>query len=93
MLIPLSSLEAKDELLHLVADGRPLGGQQRQAATHHLIDQEEVELLPQLAMVALAGLLELREVGVELRLRRKRRAVDASQLLILFAALPVGAGD
>src|ERR1700737_2085716 len=44
-------------------------------------------------MVALGGLLEHLEVLVELRLRWKGRTVDASQLLVLLAALPIGTGN
>ena len=93
VLVALAALETQDELLHLVADGRPLGSQQRQAAAHHLVDQEEIEFLAQLAMVTFGRLLEHLEVRVELRLRRKGGAVDASQLLVLLAPLPVGAGN
>jgi hypothetical protein len=43
-------------------------------------------------MVALLGLLELREVGLELLVVAPGRAVDALQLLVLLVAAPVGAG-
>ena len=44
-------------------------------------------------MIVLGGLLEHLQVRVELGLRREGRAVDAGQLLVLLAALPVGARD
>src|SRR5262245_9821052 len=43
-------------------------------------------------MVALAGLLEPREVRVEVGLRVERRAVDAGELLVVLVAAPVRAG-
>ena len=44
-------------------------------------------------MVALGGVLQHLQVAVELYLRGKRGSVDARQLLILLASLPVGAGN
>ena len=44
-------------------------------------------------MVAFGRLLEHLEMGVELLFGWKRRAVDAGQLLVLLATLPIGAGN
>ena len=44
-------------------------------------------------MVALLGLLDLREVGVEVLLVEERGAVDALEHLAVGLAFPVGAGD
>ena len=93
MLVTLAPLQPQDEVLHLPPDGGPLGGQERQPPAHHLVDQKEIEILSQLAVVALGGLLQHLQVIVELRLGGKGGAVDAGQLLVLLAALPVGAGD
>ena len=54
---------------------------------------EEVELHPELAMVALARLLEPFEVCVEVGLRVEGGAVDAGQLGVVLVAAPVGAGE
>jgi hypothetical protein len=54
---------------------------------------EEIELPPQLAMVALLGLLQHVQMGIEFILLRPCRAVDALQLFVLLVAAPVGAGD
>src|SRR5262249_1773334 len=54
---------------------------------------EEVELRAEPAVVAALRLLELLEVGVEVRLRVERRAVDARELLVVFVASPVRAGE
>ena len=53
---------------------------------------EQVELAPDLAMVALLGFLEPMQVLVELLLVRPRRAVDALKHLVARIAAPVRAG-
>ena len=53
----------------------------------------QIELPPQLAMVALLGLLQHVQMGIEFILLRPGRAVDALQLFVLLVAAPVGAGD
>src|ERR1700693_5876304 len=44
-------------------------------------------------MVALLRFFDAGQVGVEILLRKKRRAVDALQLLIFFVSQPVSAGN
>src|SRR5437667_114116 len=73
-------------------DRRALGSQQRQPPTDHLVDHEQIEILSQFAVVALGGVLEHLQVALQLRLRGERRPVDPGELLVLLAALPVGAG-
>ena len=58
-----------------------------------LLDAEQIELLAELAVVALLGLFEPLEVFVQILLREERGAVDALQLLVVLVALPVRAGD
>src|SRR5690606_20328873 len=53
---------------------------------------EEVQLLAEHAMVALARLLEPVEVRLELVLLEERRRVDALEHLPLLVAAPIGAG-
>ena len=64
-----------------------------EAGAGEFLDAEEVELLAELAVVALLGLFELVEVVVEVLGGEEGGAVDALQLLVVLVALPVGAGD
>ena len=57
-----------------------------------LVDVEQVELAAQAAVIALLGLLEHREVLLQLLLRGPGRAVDALEHLVAMVAAPVGAG-
>ena len=93
MLVPLAALESEDELLHLAANGRPFRRQEGQPPANHFVDQEKIQLSAELAMITFGRLLQHLEVRLELLLRRERRPVDAGQLLVLLAALPVGAGN
>src|SRR5262249_15623568 len=56
-----------------------------------IIDYEKLQLLPELAMIALFGFLEHREVIVEFLFRVECGAVNPLQLRILFIPLVVGA--
>ena len=64
---------------------------------HHagafLLEVKQIELAAELAVVALLGFLDLLQIGVELFLLRKRRAVDARQHRIVAVAAPIGARD
>ena len=71
----------------------PFGVEEDQPRPGEFLDAEEVELLAQLAVVALLGLFELGQIVVELFLGEERRAVDALQLRVLLVAFPIGAGD
>ncbi len=64
-----------------------------QARSGEFLDREQVELFAEHAMVALLRFFDAVQVGVEILLREKRRAVDALQLRILLVSQPVGAGD
>ena len=103
--LPVREMRGVDELvaaglvaqaavvLHELADDRALGVPHRQATTQLLGEREEVELVGQLAMVALGGLLELMEVLGERLLRLPCGAVEALQHLGALVAAPVRAGD
>ena len=54
---------------------------------------DEVELAAEPAVVALARLLEPRQVALEVLLRIERRAVDPRQLRVALVAAPVRAGE
>src|SRR5579864_9046090 len=80
-------------VFHLFADQPAFGMPEDQSRSGQLLDAEEVELLAEHAMVALFGFFERDEVLVKIFLVEERGAVDALQLLVLFVAQPVGAGD
>ena len=65
----------------------------REARADLLGEAEQVEFAPELAVVALRGLLEAVLVGAQLVFRRPRGAVDALQLRVLLGAAPVRGGD
>src|SRR5579875_3403300 len=58
-----------------------------------LLECEELELMADLAVVALLRLLDLPERVVDLRLGRKADAVDALELGVARIAAPIGAGE
>ena len=92
-LIPALDQLGLHEVLEDAADGGALGHPEDQPGPDQRRDREQAELLAELAMVALPGLLDLREVGVELLLVEEGRAVDALEHLAVGLPLPVGAGD
>ena len=69
------------EVLEDAADDRPLGHPEDQARADQGRDREQVQLLAELAVVALLRLLDLGEVGVELLLVEEGGAVDALEHL------------
>ena len=82
-------------LVHLppVVDQRVLEhhalGQEEREAGALVHDREQAQLLAELAVVALLCLLQHGQVGVEVGLLFKRRAVNALEHLVLFTAAPV----
>ena len=60
-----------------------------EAGAGDLLNAEQVKLLAQQAMVALGCFFQVREMGVQILLREKGRAVDPLQLRILLVAEPV----
>ena len=62
-------------------------------AGRFFLEVEQIHLAAELAMVALLGLLDLLEVGVELLLLGEGGAVDARQHFAVGIAAPIGAGD
>src|ERR1700722_17677920 len=75
------------------ANAPTLGMKENQPRTSELLNAEQVELLPQLAMVALLCLFEPSEILVKLFLVKKSRAINALKLRVLFVALPISSGD
>ena len=92
VLEPLLDVPTADVVLHLALDDAALGVEHRQARAQLVGEAEQVELGAELAVVALLGLGQPVEVGLQLVLGRPRGAVDALQLRVLLRAAPVGGG-
>ncbi len=86
-------LELLRESLDLVDHHRAARQPQRQAGAHLLVEDEDVQLGAQLAVVALLRLLELPEVALELLLGGEGDAVDALEHGAALVTPPVGARD
>ncbi len=82
-----------DEGLQLLADDGAVRGPEDQALADVLVDDEELQVPAELAVVAVLRLLDLLEVLGQLLLGREGGAVDALELLVLLVAPVVGAGD
>ncbi len=76
-----------------LADAPALGMPENQAGAGEFLDAEQVQLLAELAMIALLGFFQALQVGVLIFLAEERRAIDALQARIVLVALPIGAGD
>ena len=76
----------------LLEDGPAVGVPEHRAGAF-LLEMEQVHLAAELAVVALLGLLELMQIGVELLLLGEGGAVDAGQHRVVAVAAPIGAGD
>ena len=87
LLVEAAAHVADQALEHLPALGVP-----EHDARPLLLEMEQVHLAAEPAMVALLGLLQHVEIGVELRLVGPGRAVDARQHRVVAVAAPIGAG-
>ena len=83
-------LHILDPALEHLHDARALGQQHRKALTDAVDGGEVFELAAELVVVALLGLFDLGEVGVQLFLLRESDAVDALEHLAVRVAAPVG---
>ncbi len=63
------------------------------AAVGFLLQMEQVHLLPQPPVIALGGLLQPRQMRIELLLAEPAGTVDAGEHRVLLIAAPVCAGD
>src|SRR5438552_15024206 len=79
--------------LQLLRHDRDVRQPEHETGTELLVDAEELELLPEHAVVAALDLLKALQVIVELLLVGPHRAVDALQLRVALVAAPVRAGD
>ena len=79
------------QLLQLFDHDAAVGAKERQAGAHLVVKEEDLQLLAQLAVIALLGLFQLQQVVLELLGVLPGRAVDALQHLVVLVAAPVGA--
>src|SRR3989454_6479921 len=87
-LVPARVQLLADEPLQLPHD-RPAPGQPDRRPRRDLVEDVEIQLAPELAVVTLLRLLQPPEVLVELLLREPRRAIDPLEHRVLLVAAPV----
>ena len=90
-LVARAAVDAAHVLLHHLPQLPALGMPEHQARRFFL-QVEELELAGDLAVVALLGFLQLREVGLEVLVVEPGGAVDAAEHLVVVVTAPVGAG-
>ncbi len=93
LLVAIAFLNLRQESLQTQTQVGTLGQPDGQALAHGVAEHKEPQLLAQLAVVALFGLLKHNEVFVQLFLLGERDGVDARQLRTVLVAAPVGAGQ
>src|SRR5205823_3002853 len=91
--VPAGELFVDDETLELASDRGAVGEPQRQAWSDAIVDREELEVLAQLLVVALLGLLEELEMVVELFGRWPGSAIDPRELRLFLIPSPVRTRD
>src|SRR5262249_35228474 len=84
--------EATDIRDQGVVDDGALGMEEGRARRDGM-EGEQIELLPEPAVVARLGLLETLQMRVEVLLARPGRSIDALEHLVAAVTAPVGAGD
>src|SRR5437867_4101314 len=84
---------AADEVLQLLADDRAVRRPENEALANIFVDDEELQIATEFAVIASLRLFEALEVLREFFFRRKRGAVDALELFVLLVAAVIGAGD
>src|SRR5207249_7517885 len=90
-LITGRELSLLGELFQFFGDDCAAREKHRQTWPDIVVKNEELQLLTELAMIALFRFLEHGKIIVELLFRSERRAVNALQLRVLFVAFVVGA--
>src|SRR5712692_4081877 len=93
VLVTPAQLLVHDPPFELAPDCRSVRQPDHLPDTHTLVQGEELQLLAQLLVVALLGLLEELHVLVELFRCSPRGSVDACQLRLLLVTTPVRARD
>ena len=92
LLVAVAAMDFAPVIDELIADNHAVRMEEREARAF-FVKAEEVKLLAELAMVALLRFFEHVEVGIEVGLLFKGRAVDALEHLVVFVAAPVSARD
>ena len=92
-LVACLELRLLGQFLQFLDQHRALGQPERQAGADVVVEREQLHLAADLAVVPLARLLLRHEPLVELRLVRKRGAVDTLQLRVILVAAVVGGGN
>ena len=92
-LVAAGEVLAPLELLDDVAQQRALRVPEHETGADLVGEREQVELLADLAVVALLRLLDAVQVGLERGLVGEAGAVDALEHPVLLVPAPVGAGD
>src|SRR5437868_2902667 len=92
-LINSSELRFLCELLQFPGDDRAAREEHRETWADIVIENEKLQLLAKLAMVALLRFLEHREIIVEFLFRFECGAVNTLELRILFVAFIISAGE
>ncbi len=82
-----------DEVLQFLADDGAVRRPEDEALADVIVDDEELQVATELAVVAGLGLLDALEVLREFFPGREGGAVDALELLVVLVAAVVGAGD
>ena len=92
LLIAGGVLHIPGQLLQLLDNDRAIWQPQGQPRPDLLVEDKNVQFTPQLAMVALFGLFQHLQVGVEIFLVAPSRAVDALQHRLVLVTAPIGPG-
>ena len=92
LLVALPDVELPPVLDQRVLQGHAVGQEERESGAL-LGDGEDAELLAEPAVVPLLGLLEHREVLLEVLLALPCGPVDPGEHLVVLVAAPVGSGD
>ena len=87
--IPRGEQDVAHVVRERVVERRALVEPER-GARRPLMEREQTQLATELAVIPLLRFLDLREMGLEILLREKRRSVDALHRLVARIALPIG---
>src|SRR5918997_1841839 len=93
VVVAVAGLALAYVVLHQAPEHLPFGQEERDTGADVGGERKEVQVLPDLAVVAGLYLLEVAQVRLELLLRRPRRPVHAGEHLVLLVTPPVGPGD
>src|SRR5450759_2086061 len=91
--IPTPDVLSTPEILDLLANNGTLGMPENESSTSLLLNAEEVQLLSELAMVALGSLFPGRDKTGQFFLRWESRAIDPLKHLVLLISSPIRACD